>query len=111
MSAAHTPGPWQWVDDYTLRPALLNPDQSSTHTILSRDGAYGFVGADPRDVESEFAANRALIEAAPDLLDAANAARRALADLVASGAPLVYRVALAKLDAAIAKAQREQVPA
>lgn len=111
MIAAHTPGPWQWVDDYTLRPCVADPKASATHTIFGTDGPWGYRGSDPRDVEAEFQANRALIESAPDLLDAAHAARKALADLIASQDPLVYRVALAKLDAAIAKAQPAQVPA
>lgn len=64
----HTPGPWKW-DGYSLRPVELNPDAGAVHTILEVDTfAYGFVDSDLAETTAEDAANRALIEAAPDLL-------------------------------------------
>lgn len=66
--AKHTPGPWKW-DGYSLRPVELNPDAHAVHTILEVDTfAYGFVDSDLAATLAEDAANRALIEAAPDLL-------------------------------------------
>lgn len=68
--AKHTPGPWKW-DGYSLRPENPNPDAHAVHTILEVDTfAYGFVDSDLAATTAECAANRALIEAAPDLLDA-----------------------------------------
>ncbi len=66
--ANHTPGPWKW-DGYSLRPENPNPDAHAVHTILEVDTfAYGFVDSDLAATTAECAANRALIEAAPDLL-------------------------------------------
>lgn len=73
MSAQHTPGPWVWDGDYTLRPAHPDPTSSATHTILSEHGPFGFLGTDHRATEAEFQANKRLIEAAPDLLKALTA--------------------------------------
>lgn len=68
--AMHTPGPWKW-NGYSLRPENPNPDAHAVHTILEVDTfAYGFVDSDLAATTAECAANRALIEAAPDLLDA-----------------------------------------
>jgi hypothetical protein len=64
----HTPGPWQWDGDYTLRPVNPDPSRSALHTILSPDGPYGFVQTSTADVWPEFEANKRLIAAAPDLL-------------------------------------------
>jgi hypothetical protein len=67
-SRDHTPGPWKW-DGYSLRPENPNPDAHAVHTILEVDTfAYGFVDSDLAATTAECAANRALIEAAPDLL-------------------------------------------
>ena len=67
-SRQHTPGPWKW-DGYSLRPENPNPDAHAVHTILEVDTfAYGFVDSDLAATTAECAANRALIEAAPDLL-------------------------------------------
>lgn len=66
----YTPGPWKWHGDYTLIPANPSPQHSATHTILSPDGPYGFLGASSAAVEQEFQANKSLIEAAPLLLEA-----------------------------------------
>lgn len=81
MSAQHTPGPWVWDGDYTLRPAQPDPTTSATHTILSEDGPRGFLGGDHRAVAAEFQSNRRLIAAAPDLLEALQVAAEALCDL------------------------------
>lgn len=81
--AMHTPGPWKW-NGYSLRPENPNPDAHAVHTILEVDTfAYGFVDSDLAATTAECAANRALIEAAPDLLDALHMALF----LIESGAP------------------------
>lgn len=81
--AKHTPGPWKW-DGYSLRPAELSPDAGAVHTILEVDTfAYGFVDSDLAATTAEDAANRALIEAAPELLDTLHMALF----LIESGAP------------------------
>lgn len=71
MSGRHTPGPWAWDGDYTLRPVDPDPDRSAVHTILSPDGPYGFVQSVGADVDAEFQADQRLIAAAPELLDIA----------------------------------------
>lgn len=65
----HTPGPWMW-DDNTLRPANPNPDTSSVHSILDAEGGYGFLGSDVQKTIAELDADRVLIAAAPELLEA-----------------------------------------
>ncbi len=49
-----------------------------------------------------------LCDGAPDLLSAAEKARRALSDLLMTRDPVVYADALRDLDSAIAKARGEQ---
>lgn len=67
-SATHTPGPWKW-DGYSLRPVNPDPDAHAVHTILEVDNfAYGFIASELSATIAEDNANRALIEAAPDLL-------------------------------------------
>lgn len=74
MSASHTPGPWFW-DGYSLGPMTRNPALHSVHTILTVEHfTWGFVGAPFDVVSSEGEANKRLIGAAPDLLQAARAA-------------------------------------
>jgi hypothetical protein len=51
-------------------PVSLAPEISSVHTILSPDGAFGYLGSNFKDTEIESQANRFLIAAAPSLLDA-----------------------------------------
>ncbi len=69
-SGSHTPGPWKW-DGYSLRPVNPDPDAHAVHTILEVDNfAYGFIASELAATIAEDNANRALIEAAPDLLDA-----------------------------------------
>ena len=68
-AATHTPGPWVW-DDNTLRPANPNPDTSSVHSILDAEGGWGFLGSDVRATCAELDADRVLIAAAPELLQA-----------------------------------------
>ena len=82
-SKNHTPGPWKW-DGYSLRPENPNPDDYAVHTILEVDAfAYGFVDSDLAATTAECAANRALIESAPVMLDALHMALF----LIESGAP------------------------
>ena len=65
----HTPGPWMW-DDNTLRPANPNPDTSSVHSILDAEGGWGFMCSDVQKTIAELDADRVLIAAAPELLEA-----------------------------------------
>ena len=81
--ATHTPGPWKW-NGYSLRPENPNPEAHTVHTILEVDTfAYGFVDSDLAATTAECAANRALIEAAPVMLDTLHMALF----LIESGAP------------------------
>lgn len=66
---AHTPGPWVWADN-ALRPAESDPDNSSVHTILMREGGSGYLCSNWRKTLRELDADYALIAAAPDLLAA-----------------------------------------
>jgi len=69
--AQHTPGPWAWSDGHTLRAVTPNPDASSVHTILSSDGREcGYLGSNFRATLAELDADKQLIAAAPDLLEA-----------------------------------------
>jgi len=71
---AHTPGPWHW-DGYSLRPTDPDPDRHAVHTILESEHiGWGFVASDLHAVRQEADANLSLIAAAPQLLDAAQAA-------------------------------------
>ena len=104
MSAAHTPGPWHWLTDRRLQPVVHDPDQSAVHTILSEDGCFGYLGSDLDATIAEDEANRRLIAAAPDLLDAAQAAEAVLGrQKWREGSTDPEAVALFKLRGAIAK--------
>lgn len=105
-TARHTPGPWQWAG-YTLLPANPDPDLHQVHTILEVEHfAYGFCNCDLDATSAEDAANRALISAAPQLLDAAKFAAELLARELWNPADTwnPEAVALAKLLAAITAA-------
>ena len=67
--AAYTPAPWLW-DGYTLRPQNPDYNRSDVHSILDAAGGYGFMGSDSRETLRELEADRTLIAAAPDLLEA-----------------------------------------
>lgn len=66
---SHTPGPWIW-DDNRLRPEQPDPARSEVHSILDAEGGFGFVGSDWRQTLAEIDADRRLIAASPDLLEA-----------------------------------------
>ena len=66
---AHTPGPWVWRDN-TLAPEKPDFPRSNVHSILDAEGGYGFLGSDRHATADELEADRRLIAAAPDLLDA-----------------------------------------
>ena len=75
MTAAHTPGPWHWPNDSSeLCPVDPDPDRSAVSSILHADGGYGFLGRANSETLAELDANRRLIAAAPELLDALRAA-------------------------------------
>jgi hypothetical protein len=65
----HTPGPWIWVDN-TLRAETPDPETSAVHSILDRDGGYGFLGRSQKDTLRELDADYPLIQAAPTALEA-----------------------------------------
>ncbi len=69
MTTKHTPGPWRWTDN-SLAPVDPRPDDHSVAVILEDGDCYGFVAAETVDVLAEQDANRRLIAAAPDLLEA-----------------------------------------
>ncbi len=99
----HTPGPWSWdASGWSLRPGAPNPDAHAVHTIFGPEGCFGFTGSDLANVQAEDAANRHLIAAAPDLL---NAARR-LVDVASQGRLIDdYGDELALLRDAVRKAE------
>lgn len=102
MSARHTPGPWMWTGNM-LHPVERDPKLSDVHSILDADGGYGFLASKPTATLAELNADRALIAAAPDLLEACVAylADRAEAGCTADSA------AVKAMRAAIQRATRE----
>lgn len=99
---AHTPGPWVW-DGNDLRPSEYDPDNSSVHTILMREGGCGYLGSSWRKTLRELDADYALIAAAPELLAALQALVQHHAANDADGS-LATSPHLAAALAAIAKA-------
>jgi len=69
VTATHTPGPWTWSDN-CLHPVKQDPIKSAVHSILDAEGGYGFVGSKVADTLAELDADRLLIAAAPELLEA-----------------------------------------
>lgn len=106
MNARHTPGPWHWENGGNrLAPVNVDPSRSAVHSILDADGGYGLLGKPNDEVLAELDADRALIAAAPELLEALQAI---LSDGVhCDVVPHLHR----KARAAIAKALGEEVPA
>lgn len=102
---AHTPGPWVWID-HSLRPANPDPEHSAVHTIVEAESiGVGFVCSDWRTTIAESDSNKALIAAAPQLLDAARAAAAVFSrQKWRADSTDPEAVALAKLRAAIAAA-------
>lgn len=117
VPAAHTPGPWVW-DGNNLRQVAYDPDNSSVHTILMREGGCGYLGSSWRKTLRELDADYALIAAAPELLAALQALLQRVrldeSDLRAHWAPLrssdanafdaCWGPAVAGAEAAISKA-------
>ena len=102
MTTAHTPGPWEW-DGNRLRPSNPDPNTSSVHSILDADGGFGFLGSDWRKTILELDACRAVIAAAPDLLEAL----QLIVQWDGAGLALTGEL-IAKANAAIAKANQRQ---
>lgn len=123
----HSPGPWQFdgrsrIDSLPLRQpsghAYLVTDQSgSQHEEEWQEGLVALVYApleSGRDFETTLKANIALIEAAPDLLQAAKSAWHLLQSAVQSALPdplHPHKLTLTEsvshvLGTAIAKAER-----
>lgn len=95
MSSQHTTGPWEF-DQY-----------GNSFVVTAKDRAYDV--AVVRNIGNENnEANARLIAAAPALLSAAQKARAALSELIATHDPIVYAEALRALDAAIGAATGEQ---
>lgn len=106
---AHTPGPWVWHDDgYTLCAETRDYRTSAVHTILSSDGGEcGYLGSDFRKTQAELYADKCLIAAAPDLLEA-------LQEILACANVRIddHRIAaFDKARAAVKKATLVEVPA
>jgi len=67
----HTPGPWEWVrGSNELRPVNPDPNHSAVASILYAEGGFGFIGSSNAASLAELDADRVLIAAAPDLLQA-----------------------------------------
>lgn len=105
----HTPGPWKWSNEgYSLRPEFPQPDTHHIHTIFEVDTfGWGFVGSTLEDSLKESDANRALIEAAPILLDALIVAEEFMRGFEGDEAQVGMEIKLAILRSAIAKAKGE----
>ncbi|WP_454825361.1 hypothetical protein [Paraburkholderia xenovorans] len=101
----HTPGPWKF-EGHFLRPVEPDPQRHAVHTIMEAETfGWGFCGSDHAKTRVEDDANILLIEACPDLLDAALAAEAVLAKgRWVEGSTDPEAVAFYKLRAAIAKA-------
>lgn len=109
-TAKHTPGPWEWDGDYTLRPANPRPELHTVHTILSPDGeTFGFMGADYKDVLAENAANKLLMATSPEMLEVLKTTLGNIMSLGPAGAlesvPMPFRVWAEVVKAAIDKAE------
>lgn len=111
-AARHTPGPWIW-DGNTLQPEQRDPERSQVHTILDAEGGCGFLGSDWRETVTELDADRQLIAAAPELLEAlkrlhANMTSQDLERQAARPTEDEYLACMAAAAAAIAKATGQQ---
>lgn len=96
----HTPGPWHWPHDSNdLCPVNPDPQHMAVSSILTADGGFGFLGRSSADTLAELDADRRLIAAAPDLLDALKTL------LFAADDSQSYDAALVSARAAIAKAE------
>ena len=108
----HTPGPWIW-DGNTLRPEQPDPARSAVHSILDADGGFGFLGSDWRETLPELEADRRVIAAAPELLEAlqrlhANMQAQDLESQAQRPTEADYLACMAAAAAAIAKATGQQ---
>lgn len=106
-TAGHTPGPWTW-DDNTLRPVKQDPAISHVHSILDAEGGFGFMGGDVHQTCAELEADRALIAAAPELLEALKLAAHCLQWHAAQHPAGMDCKAVEDARAAIAKATGQQ---
>ena len=106
-TARHTPGPWLW-DGHTLKPAQPDPHRSAVHSILDAEGGFGFLGSDVHQTCAELDADRVLIAAAPELLEALKLAAHCLQWHAAQHPAGMDCKALEDARAAIAKAKGQQ---
>lgn len=101
MSAKHTPGPWSTCNKRSLIE-IYAPDE---HTVIYADGSRPSIASvwpnGDTGIAGDQEANANLIAAAPDLLAACEALRKATFDRVDEE---LLRVARDLADAAIAKA-------
>ena len=93
----YTPGPWRWENGIYLVPANPDPQHYAVHTITGPHGGCGFLASGVQDTARELEADRALIEAAPQLVEALRALRNA------ASVALANSLVLAQADAALAK--------
>lgn len=91
----HTPGPWMWNRIRNER-TLVGGDAVGTYVLRIDRGSMGAI--------SLSSADERLIAAAPDLLEACEAAQDWLTDGIAEGYPDSLRD---KIEAAVARARGE----
>ena len=98
MNTNHTPGPWEW-------------DAEPGHGVWvsSEDVGICQVDFDRALTDADYKANARLIAAAPDLLDAAQTAYKAMiAAELSDSSRAEWESSIAKLNQAIAKATGEK---
>lgn len=81
MSGKHTPGPWSWSNAYETT------DGRRTWSLVSEENGYGILSCDgeensPQGINDE--PNARLIAAAPELLEALQAAWNCICELPAT---------------------------
>ena len=105
---SHTPGPWEFYADSVPvdHKTYKSPGYYDNLSLFGPNGEF-IAGCDEYEAFSHNAADRSLIAAAPELLEALKYAREEIALRVVEDGGTRYSIekACRKIDAAIAKAE------